>query len=321
MRVLITSIGSTTSIGVTKFIKAIKRNIEITGTDTNFKNKISGSFFVHNYFQVPLNTDPGYVDEMLRIVKLKSIQILIPIHDLEMHVLSNETQKFKDLGCSVIVSAFSTVRNVNDKYAFAQLLQGSAILTPATYSVGEWEQKHFTNADCWILKPLHGVSSRGIHKGDTNKIKQLIGKKEINKSEHTIQAFVQGKEYTVDVFVKNKKAYCIVPRVREEVREGLCYKSYTLPNEKFNDPVNNIIALFDFYGPINIQFIEGALDKKLYCIECNPRFGGSSVTTLYAGVNLFQFILDDFEHKPITVCEEHKNIFMTRYWEEVVYEN
>jgi carbamoyl-phosphate synthase large subunit len=122
------------------------------------------------------------------------------------------------------------------------------------------------------------------------------------------------------VFVKDKKAYCVVPRVRQEVREGLCYKSYTVPNKKFCEPVNNIISLYDFYGPINIQFIEAA-EEQLYCIECNPRFGGSSVTTLYAGVNLFQFILDDLENKPISVCSEYKHIFMTRYWEEIVYES
>jgi hypothetical protein len=36
MKVLVTSIGSTPSIGVVKFIKATKRNIEIIGTDINF---------------------------------------------------------------------------------------------------------------------------------------------------------------------------------------------------------------------------------------------------------------------------------------------
>jgi len=320
MRVLVTSIGSTPSIGVVKFIKAIQRNIEITGTDINFSNRIAGSSFVHDFIKVPLNTDHGYLGEMLRIVEEKKIQILIPIHDHEIQLLSKEIEKFKYLGCTVIVSASATVKIVNNKYAFAKLLSGCNILTPETYSIEEWRGIEFIESDCWIMKPLHGVSSRGIYKGSTNTIKFLLGKNEIDQSAYAIQEFISGQEYTVDVFVKNKKSYCIVPRVRDEIRDGLCYKSYTVPNEKFIKPINEIVSLYDFYGPINIQFIEAA-DNELYCIECNPRFGGSSVTTLYAGINLFQFILDDFENKPIAFCNDYKNIYMTRYWEEVVYEN
>lgn len=320
MRVLVTSIGSTPSIGVVKFIKAIKKNIEIFGTDINYNDRIAGSSLVDYFFKVPLNTDPGYLADILKIVKEKKIQILIPIHDHEIEVLSNETEKFKQLGCTIIVSDCSTVKSVNDKYAFAQLLESANILTPETYSIKQWKERNFSETNCWILKPLRGVSSRGIHKGNTNEIKFLLKKSHFNDNNYLIQHLISGKEYTVDVFVKNKKSYCIVPRVRDEIREGICYKSYTVANEKFYEPVNNIIALYDFYGPINIQFIESS-DNKIYCIECNPRFGASSVTTLYAGINLFQFILDDFENRQLSFINNYKSIYMTRYWEEIIYEN
>ncbi|CAN5495764.1 ATP-grasp domain-containing protein [soil metagenome] len=320
MRVLVTSIGSTPSLGVVKFIKAIKRNIEIVGTDINFSNRIAGSSFVDDFFTVPVNTDPRYLEVMLKIVEDKKIEILIPIHDYEVQVLSKEIEKFKSLGCFLVVSDAATVNTVNDKYVFAKSLTLSNISTPATYTVEEWIEMKFEVLDCWIMKPLHGLSSRGIYNGSTNVIKQIIEKKEINQNTYIIQQFISGKEYTVDVFVKSKQAFCIVPRVRDEIREGLCYKSYTVSNEEFLKPIRDIISLFDFYGPINIQFIKGE-KNKLYCIECNPRFGGSSVNTLYAGINLFQFILDDFEGKKITYCNDYKKIYMTRYWEEVIYEN
>ncbi len=319
MRVLVTSIGSTPSIGVVKFIRATKREIEIVGTDINFNCRIAGASLVDSFFKVPLNTDPAYLGEMLKIIKKENIQILVPIHDYEIEVLSQETEKIQALGCTIITSSFQTIRSVNDKYAFAQLLKKENILTPVTYSVGQWQSMTFNEAEIWIMKPLRGVSSKGIYKGDTNEINFLLEKAGIDDSTYMIQQYVPGEEYTVDVFVKNKKSYCIVPRVREEIREGICYKCYTIPNEKFYDAVNHVINLYDFYGPINIQFIESA-DHKLYCIECNPRFGGSSVTTLYAGINLFQFILDDIENKQLTFINNYKSIYMTRYWEEVIYE-
>lgn len=320
MRVLVTSIGSTPSIGVVKFIKATKRNIEIFGTDINCNDRIAGSSLVDSFFKVPLNTDPAYLGEILKIVQEENIQILIPIHDYEIEVLSKESEKIKELGCAVIVSTFQTIKSVNDKYAFSKLLASANILTPASYSIEQWKTMDFNETDPWILKPLRGVSSRGIYKGLTNEIKFLLEKNEINDNTYMIQQYISGKEYTVDVFVKNKKPYCVVPRVRDEIREGICYKSYTIPNEKFYNPITNIINLYDFYGPINIQFIEST-DNNLYCIECNPRFGASSVTTLYAGINLFQFILDDFENKPLSLINNYKSIYMTRYWEEVIYEN
>ncbi len=320
MNVLVTSIGSTTSIGVTKCIRALNRDIQITGTDTNSADTIAGSSLVDSFVKVPLNTEPSYLNEILKIVEEKNIRILIPIHDHEIEVLSKEIEKFKNLGCTVIVSSFSTVKIVNDKYTFAKILSDSNILTPKTYSIEEWEKLDLVETDFWIMKPLQGVSSRGIYKGLTNEIKFRIEKMGGNKNTYIIQPHIEGKEYTVDVFVKNKKAYCIVPRVREEVREGICYKAYTASNEKFCNPVNKIIGMYDFYGPINIQFIETD-NNDLYCIECNPRFGGSTVTTLYAGINLFQFILDDLANKPLFFCNDYKSIYMTRYWTEIIYEN
>jgi carbamoyl-phosphate synthase large subunit len=319
MKVLITSIGSTPSIGVVKFIKASQRDVEIIGTDINCENRIAGSSLVHKFLKVPPFSDVNYLDAMMNIVIENRIQILIPIHDDELQELSKVTEKFKEFGCTIIVSKFATIEAVNDKYTFAKLLYESNILTPPTYSPEQWEKMDFSEMDFWIMKPLKGVSSRGIYKGSTNEILLLLKKFAKNKHLYIIQEFISGKEYTLDLFVKDKITYCIVPRVREETRDGLCYKSYTVQNEKFCDVINKILPLYDFYGPINIQFIE-ASDGRLYCIECNPRFGGSSVTTLYAGINLFQFILDEFENKPISFCSDYKKIFMTRYWEEVVYE-
>ncbi len=320
MRVLVTSIGSTPSIGVVKFIKATKQSIDIFGTDINSKDRIAGSSFVDYFFKVPLNTDPDYLTVLLKIVKEESIQMLIPIHDYEIEVLSKEAEKFKKLGCTIIASEYLTIKSVNNKYAFAQLLSDSNILTPETYSIDQWGTATFNDSDSWILKPLRGVSSRGIQKGNTNEIRVFLEKESIGNSNYLIQRFILGKEYTVDIFVKNKKLYCNVPRVRDEIREGICYKCHTEANEKFQKPLNNIINLYDFYGPINLQFIESS-DHNLYCIECNPRFGASSVTTLYAGINLFQFILDDFENRPLSIIDNYKSIYMTRFWEEVIYEN
>jgi carbamoyl-phosphate synthase large subunit len=200
------------------------------------------------------------------------------------------------------------------------MLESNHVLVPKTFSLNDWvSNTALQPASKWILKPVNGVSSRGIIIANTIELRNTIATRVI-KEDYLVQEYISGTEYTVDVFVKNKIPYCVVPRIREEVREGLCYKASTLDNKDFLEPVKKILPLFDFYGPINIQFIRDHITNKLYCIECNPRFGGSSVISLYAGINLFDLIIKDYQKEELEINNKYQFVYMTRYWEEVYYD-
>ena len=320
-KVLITSIGSTTSIGVIKFIRKCKSNsIFIFGTDINEEKKNAGSALVDKFYKVPSFNNPDYLPFIKNIVRQHGINIIVPIHDYEIEVLSCSINEFAELGCKVIVSSYETVKLVNDKFLFENLLSKNGILSPKTYKIGQWQNQKIETKAKWVLKPMQGVGSKGIYIGNRNAIDRVIADKALSGENYIIQEFIEGTEYTVDMFIKAKKATCIVPRIRVEVREGLCYKASTESNREFVEIINKIISHFDFYGPINIQFIKQDISGDLYCIECNPRFGGSSVITLYAGINLFDFILEDMENQSLQYNSHYKEIYMNRYWEEVYYE-
>lgn len=317
--VLITSVGSTTSIGIIKFIQKSKANVFVIGTDTHPKEGIAGSAFCAQFYQVPPYYENTYLPTVKSIVEQHNIQLLIPVHDKEIEVLAQNQAIFQDLNCRVVVSEPSTIQKVNNKYCFARILSEAGMLTPTTFKVEDWiQQTNHQPHERWVLKPLNGVSSRGITMGRTDEIRTKA--QSVDKNEYVVQQFIEGTEYTVDVFVKRQKSYCIVPRLREEVRNGLCYKASTVDNAAFIEPVNRIVSLFDFYGPINIQFIQAHGAKTLYCIECNPRFGGTSIISLQAGVNLFDYILDDYCNKELKEHPRYHLVQMTRYWEEIFYE-
>ncbi len=320
INVLITSMGSTTSIVVSKHIKASMLNVKIFGTDLRTKDEIAGSIFVDTFLQVPSCKDVQYIDIMKSLVKEHQIDFIIPIFDLEIYSLSEKAKEFEEIHCKIIASTPQAVNGTNDKYAFFQQINSHNILTPKTYSISDWKENSLNTNKKWILKPIQGVSSRDILIGSTEIIEYEINKSTFNANDFLIQEFLDGKEFTVDIFVKNKKIYCCVPRERTETRGGLCYSARTVSNKEFLPIAEEIVKLYDFYGPINIQFIEH--NKQLYCIEVNPRFAGSSIITTASGINLFEFIYNDFTGKELTYLNNYKeNLVMNRYWEEVFVEN
>lgn len=319
-RVLITSIGSTTSIGVIKFIRKCNQyQFFLVGTDINEENRIAGSSFVDKFYKIGSFDDAGYLDSLKDIVIKNKIDILIPIHDSEVASLSKAVVDFREIGCNIVVSQDLTIELVNNKYLFAKKLAERNIVTPGTWLLKEWNRP-FNNEAKYILKPVTGVSSRGIFIGDSAEIRQLVEVKKLDPEAYIVQDWINGQEFTVDSYVKEKKAYCIVPRTRDEVRDGLCYKASTVTNMEFVMPVTEIVSTFNFRGPINIQFIKEKHTGQLFCIECNPRFGGTSVLTLNAGINLFDYIIKDLDNQPLDVQNDYKLLFMNRYWEEIYYE-
>lgn len=318
--VLVTSVGSTTAIGIIKFIQKSSANVFVIGTDINDENRIAGSSFCQAFYQIPPYYNESYITRIEEIVCKHKVDFIIPVHDQELEKLSRHREQLNKHNCKIISSSISTIELVNNKYSFAQLLQNKGISTPKTFAVADWLESTEEEENKWLLKPINGVSGRGILIGNRKEIKSFVDSVE-TKSDFIIQEYITGIEYTIDVFVKNKVPYCIIPRIRKEVREGLCYKAATVSNSEFIYPVESIVKLLDFYGPINLQFIKDEVNGRLYCIECNPRFGGSSIITLRAGVNLFDFIINDFENQQLVSYDNYKIVYMARYWEEVFYEN
>jgi len=319
LHVLITSMGSTTSIGIAKMARASASHISIFGTDINAFDRIAGSAFCDRFFTVPPFSAPDYLEAMKGIVQEHGIHIIIPVHDQELETLARHASVFQALGCRIVASSYKTVEQVNDKLLFTERLHQHGIAVPLTYSVAQWLAAGSARKEGkWIMKPNNGVSSRGIVTGSIAQIDEQLRSNQIRDG-YLIQQFVEGEEFTVDTFVKDGVPYCVVPRSRAEIREGLCYKAYTLPNEAFVQPVKEIVALFDFYGPINIQFLKDRTSGDLYCLECNPRFGGTSILSHHAGVNLFDMVVDDYMGRPLSFVSDYKQVYMTRYWEEQCY--
>lgn len=145
-----------------------------------------------------------------------------------------------------------------------------------------------------IAKPNNGSASVGICI-----IKNLEEYNnfflEKNKLNYNIQKFIDGIEYSVDVYVSlnSRKIISIVPRIRLEVLGGESIKSQTIKDLELINLSKDIAVKSGLVGPLVIQFIKDKKTGKIYLMEINPRFGGAVLCSIGAGVDFPGYVIDD----------------------------
>lgn len=320
-RVLITGVGSTTAISVIKGLKMQKEyKVSIVGIDINDKNNITGSKFCDKFFKIPpAIEEEKYVNSLTRIIKSESIDLLIPIIDIELEVIARNMSIFKEF-TNVLVSSYETIVICNDKYKTYEFFNSIGIPTPKTLLVNSTDvnqiisKLRLANIDFPIIvKPRKGVSSRDVYEIRNEEELCLIKR----VKDPVIQEKVKGQEYTIDVFSNGKKVISVVPRKRIETRSGISYKGQTVKDDELIHYAKKIVKELNIIGPANIQCFKN--ENGVEFIEVNPRFSGSLPLTIAAGVNTPLFALKMVAGEDLEPINDFKIVKMCRYWEEVFY--
>lgn len=307
-KILIGSIGSNTSIGVAKALK--DSGLELFGMDINFKNECPGAIFVDTFFQVPLANSENFEEILVKLITDHQIDCVIPIHDIEIQVISKLAIKFPKL-TNWAVNTPEIIEKCNNKREINNFLKDD-VLVPKMYD---------TVADIKfpvIMKPVFGVSSIGIE--IFNAANPKIESNDFTKN--LIQDFIKGKEFTVDCygsyFLENIFLYSV--RERIETKSGISTKSKIIEHKKIGQLCEIIYKKLNFKGVANIQFMEN--ENGIYFIEINPRFAGSGILTYLSGFNFPLFTVEelvknvcDFETSTLQIGNK-----MNRYLAETIYD-
>jgi carbamoyl-phosphate synthase large subunit len=145
-----------------------------------------------------------------------------------------------------------------------------------------------------IAKPIHGSASAGIYVlQNQEEYKNFFSRKNI--SEYNVQKFIDGIEYSVDVYVSlnNQKVISVVPRIRLEVLGGESIKSQTIKDLELIYLSETVALKSGLVGPLVIQFIKDKITGVIYLMEINPRFGGAVLCSIGAGVDFPGYVIDD----------------------------
>lgn len=322
IRVLISGIGSTNALNVIKGLKKQKDfDVFIVGTDTNEKDNIANSNFCDKFFKVPLAIEEDkYIKTIAYIINSESIDLLIPIVDIELEVIARNRDIFNE-STSLLLSSYETIMICNDKFKTYKFFNKLGIPTAKTIFIRDKDLNNIKtylnnlNMDFPVIaKPKKGLSSRDVYEIQSEEEIFLI--KRIK--EPIIQEKVFGQEYTIDIFCDGKKLISAVPRERIETRLGICYKGKTEKDDRLINYVEKIAEKLDIRGPANIQCFKN--DGEVKFIEINPRFSGGLPLTIAAGVNTPLLALKMAAGEELKPINEFKIMKMCRYWEEVFYE-
>ena len=279
MKILFTSVGRRVEL-IQLFKEAAGRlNVELEIFGADITELAPALFFCDKKVIVPLISDKAYIPTLIDICRRNSIDALIPTIDTDLLLLSENAARFDAVGTKVFISAPEKIAVCRDKNYTSDFFVSCGLKAPKTYNDCT---KYDGGFPCFI-KPKDGSSSI-----DAYKISNFDELYEFAKrvDDYVIQPFVDGEEYTVDVFCSfDGSPVYITPRKRIAVRAGEVLKTEIACDEKIIGECKKIIEKFKPVGAITVQLIKDKKTDENYYIEINPRYGGGAPHSIMAGAD------------------------------------
>lgn len=278
MNILLTNSGRRTYM--VKYLFELKdsynNSIEIFLSDTS---EDVSSFWVdqrsNNILTPRVDRDQNqYIKILLEECKKNKIDMLIPLMDYELHLLSKNVSKFNDIGTSVVISDFNTVSNCLNKDKCYSFCNEHNIAVPKT-----WNSKNqIKSSKSIVVKKINGSGSIDMH---TFNSKKAIPSHFDNT--FLYQEYITGQEYGMDVFndFNGNFIHCCVKK-KISMRSGETDKAEVIYDRRFNELAQKISAVFKHVGNLDVDFIIDNFND-IYFIDFNPRFGGGYPYTHMAG--------------------------------------
>lgn len=278
-RILFTSIGRRVELVQEFFLAAqsLNYNLEIYGADIT-DTAPALSFCDHTVI-VPRIKDELYIPALLECCQKNRIDVLIPTIDTDLLVLSQNKKVFEDIGTIVLVSDEEKIAICRDKRLTSDYFESVGLAAPTPVD----DYKKYNAGFPAFIKPKDGSSSIFAYKVENQQELESFVRQ---VPDYIIQPFVEGTEYTVDVFCDfDGNPIYITPRVRLAVRAGEVLKTKISQDEVIIDEINRLLSDYKPCGPITVQLIRQNGTGKDYYIEINPRYGGGAPLTMKAGAN------------------------------------
>jgi len=291
--VLFTCIGRRVSLlqGFRTAAGELDLQVVLCGTDTG---RLSPALqLCDEALLVEPTNHPAYLDQLLSIVRRHGVDLLVPTVDLDLRLLAEHRPQFEELGCRVLVSDPDVIDLCQDKRRTFGFLTKHGLGTPRTMSV-----RTALAADCrgelaWpcFLKRWDGYASRDTAVAHDRDELRFFARRIPNA---ICQEFIQGAEYTCDVYVDfEKRVRCVVPRRRLEVRSGEVSKAQVVKHVEIMNQARRVVELLEAGpGVITLQLFLTAYGRIKFT-EVNPRFGGGAPLSIHAGADFPRWILQE----------------------------
>ena len=267
--------------------------------------------------------DEKYIPFLLHYCQKNKIKILLSFFDMDLLILSQNKQKFIDIGVKVIVSKEEIIKICNDKWLTYLFLKDNGFSVPQTYlsidevisSINRGEINYPI-----FIKPRFGCGSIGIFVADNADELSLLSNICLQKIENSYLRFessefdekvlfqetLEGEEYGADVINNlNEELEQINIRHKIAMRAGETDIAETVYDDNIHDTLSKLGLTTKHVANLDVDII---LSNKIpYIIDLNARFGGGYPFAHIAGCDLPKAIIKWAKGKKV-----NKNILKAR---------
>jgi carbamoyl-phosphate synthase large subunit len=291
MKILLSSIGRRGYL-VKYFKEALNDTDEVWGAD-NSPYAPALQFCDKAVLLPGINTLP-YAEQLLTLCRDNAIDMVVPLIDPELEVLSAQYKQFNDNGVMVVVSPHKTIELTYDKYQTYLHAKQAGIPVPLTVITPQEALEYISTGKLsWpvMVKPRNGSASMFVtccrDEGELRLAFQTC-------QGPMIQEFVPGEEYGYDIFCDSDfRPISVLCKLKLAMRAGETDKAVSTDDKKLIDMGVKIARAFPMFGPADVDVKIGNNGPLL--LEINPRFGGGYPCAHLCGA--------DFPAKLIAICK------------------
>jgi len=290
--ILILSAGRRVEL-VQSFQKAAKTlNIKSNVVAGDCSETAPAIYFADRKAILPRINEDNYIDEIINVCKREDIKLVIPTIDTDLLLLSEERDRIEsESGAVVLISSTEVISICRDKIITQKFLEENGFKIPKMYSEEELDSGELEFP--LFIKPKSGSSSINTFK--VNNIEELATYRSLIK-EPIVQDFMEGKEFTVDVFLDfDGNLITVVPRLRMATRSGEISKGRIIKDREIIEDIKRLVEVLKPIGHITVQLMK--TNKGIEYIEINPRFGGGAPMSIQSGAdsceNLYRLLMGE----------------------------
>lgn len=278
--VLILSAGRRVEL-VERFKRASKRlSLDSKIVAVDISKTAPAIYFADSFHIVPRISDENYISAIIDVCNKEDIALIVPTIDTELLKLAENREQIENsTNAKLLLSSMRVVEICRNKNNTQKFFEENGFGVPKLLSKDDIENKNYSFP--LFIKPKDGSSSINTFKINNEQELEFF----VNYvKEPMVQEFMQGTEYSVDVFCDfDSKPITVVPRIRMAVRSGEIAKGQIV---KDRDIINDVLRMIDVIKPIGHITVQCMKTKNgIEYIEINPRFGGGAPMSIDAGAD------------------------------------
>lgn len=262
--VLLTGVGKRHDI-----VSAFARHAFTIAADPN--PLAPAQYAAHLRLAPPRIDDPGYVAFLAGLVAEHRVGAVVPLTDLDIHVLAAAPELPAFVAPAQICAAMF------DKYRTHETLLELGLPSPPTVLPGTEPESYPV-----IVKPRQGSGARSIHLArDAAQAAFFV---DYVEEPVMLQRAMGGHEFSVDV-LSDLDGRCLnaIPRSMLESRGGESIKGQVLDDRELVELARRASEALGFRGPSTIQVFRDP-EIGIAITDVNPRFGGAFPAPMYAAL-------------------------------------